>query len=166
MRSTQGPTNLNDANFVLPKIPLCVDKFHKRIRCIRVKLRVVLGKNRDRGRPHSLRPLTPPGIRDRTGRCVERTISEFPWMSMFRIDARVPERAPHGVWVEAFYNRERRHSTLEYLSPVEYEKEKLNFALDHVYFFGENPEAHHQIRSQPRHLNTGFILKLSRTLKG
>jgi transposase InsO family protein len=27
-------------------------------------------------------------------------------------------------WIEIFYNRARRHSTLEYLSPVEYEKQK------------------------------------------
>ena len=30
-------------------------------------------------------------------------------------------------YIEAFYNRERRHSTLGYLSPVEYEKQKLKF---------------------------------------
>jgi len=30
-------------------------------------------------------------------------------------------------YIEAFYNRERRHSTLGYLSPVEYEKQKLRF---------------------------------------
>jgi DNA-3-methyladenine glycosylase II len=29
-----------------------------------------LVKNRDRGRPHSLRPLTPPGIRNRTRRFI------------------------------------------------------------------------------------------------
>jgi transposase InsO family protein len=28
-------------------------------------------------------------------------------------------------YIEAFYNRERRHSTLEYLSPAEFEKKKL-----------------------------------------
>ena len=28
-------------------------------------------------------------------------------------------------YIEAFYNRERRHSTLGYLSPAEYEKQKL-----------------------------------------
>jgi transposase InsO family protein len=30
-------------------------------------------------------------------------------------------------YIEAFYNRERRHSTLGYLPPVEYEKQKLKF---------------------------------------
>ena len=30
-------------------------------------------------------------------------------------------------YIEAFYNRERRHSTLGYLSPVEYEKQNLRF---------------------------------------
>jgi putative transposase len=30
-------------------------------------------------------------------------------------------------YIEAFYNRERRHSTLGYLSPVEYEKQKLKY---------------------------------------
>ena len=28
-------------------------------------------------------------------------------------------------YIEAFYNRERRHSVVKYLSPAEYEKEKL-----------------------------------------
>jgi transposase InsO family protein len=28
-------------------------------------------------------------------------------------------------WIEVFYNRKRRHSTLGYLSPVDYEKKKL-----------------------------------------
>ena len=31
-------------------------------------LHIIEISNRDRGRPQSLRPLTPPGIRDRTGR--------------------------------------------------------------------------------------------------
>ena len=30
-------------------------------------------------------------------------------------------------YIEAFYNRERRHSTLGYLCPVEYEKQKLKY---------------------------------------
>ena len=30
-------------------------------------------------------------------------------------------------YIEAFYNRQRKHSTLGYLSPVEYEKQKLRF---------------------------------------
>ena len=28
------------------------------------------------------------------------------------------------AWIEAFYNRSRRHSTLDYLSPVEYENKR------------------------------------------
>jgi len=36
-------------------------------------------------------------------------------------------------WVDDYYNRERRHSTIDYLSPIEYEQQFINTrTLNHV----------------------------------
>ncbi len=42
-----------------------------------------------------------------------------PWPSRRHLSSAVFE------YIEAFYNRQRRHSTLEYLSPEEYETKNL-----------------------------------------
>ena len=42
-----------------------------------------------------------------------------PWPSRRDLSSAVFE------YIEAFYNRQRRHSTLGYLSPEEYEREKI-----------------------------------------
>lgn len=50
----------------------------------------------------------------------ELVYREGPWPTRSALTSAIFE------WIEVFYNRERRHSTLGYLSPEQYEQESLN----------------------------------------
>ncbi len=50
----------------------------------------------------------------------ELVYREGPWPTRSALTSAIFE------WIEVFYNRERRHSTLGYLSPEKYEQESLN----------------------------------------
>jgi putative transposase len=50
----------------------------------------------------------------------ELVYREGPWPTRNALTSAIFE------WIEVFYNRERRHSTLGYLSPEQYERESLN----------------------------------------
>jgi putative transposase len=53
----------------------------------------------------------------------ELVYREGPWPNRSALTSAIFE------WIEVFYNRERRHSTLGYLSPEQYERESLNINM-------------------------------------
>ena len=67
----------------------------------------------------------------RTGNCFDNAVAESFFATLKRELVERPDRAPWSTraaargalfdYIEVFYNRQRRHSTLRYLSPTAYE---------------------------------------------
>jgi len=80
------------------------------------------------------RALATAGLRvsmSRTGSCLDNAPMESFWATLKRECADQPFRSHHHArtaifdYVMGFYNRERKHSALGYLSPVEYARQQL-----------------------------------------
>jgi transposase InsO family protein len=71
----------------------------------------------------------------RPGQCWDNSVSES-WFSTYKLElvegrswpTIAKLKAETLLWVEGWYNRRRRHSGLNYLSPVDYERQLLNNA--------------------------------------
>lgn len=69
----------------------------------------------------------------RRGNCWDNAVAESFFSTLkveliYRTALMTPQAARTAVaeWIEVFYNRQRRHSTLGYLSPVQFEQQYLN----------------------------------------
>ena len=69
----------------------------------------------------------------RPGQCWDNSVSEA-WFGTYKLElvegrswpTIAKLRAETLLWIEGWYNRRRRHSSLKYLSPVDYEEQLLN----------------------------------------
>lgn len=69
----------------------------------------------------------------RTGVCFDNAMAKSFWSTLKTEfydrrpwDTRDPARREVGRWIEVFYNRQRRHSSLRYLSPCAFEAQSLH----------------------------------------
>ena len=71
----------------------------------------------------------------RKGNCYDNAVTEsffhslkVEWLSFMRFSTRQQARSAIFEYIEIFYNRQRRHSSLGYMSPVQFEQQTLDLA--------------------------------------